>query len=94
VSSTPLSLGEGLGERSLIILFIFIRLNIDINLVLRESGTHVLFDVVNQLRCLRFVFALDVNLCSDKDIIRTEVNGLDIDEAVDFCSVECLFDAS
>ena len=94
MSSTPLSLGEGLGERSLIILFIFIRLNIDINLVLRESCTHILFDVVNQLRCLRFVFAFNINLCSDEDVIRTEVNGLNIDEAVDFCSVECLFDAS
>ena len=79
MSSTPLSLGEGLGERFLIILLIFICLNIDINLVVREGCTHILLDVINQLRSLCFVFAFNINLCSDKNVCRTEMNGLDVD---------------
>ena len=88
LSSTPLYLGEAPEERSLIILFIFICFNIDINLVFWEGCTHILLNVINQFRGLCVVFSLDVNLCRDEDVRRPEMDSLDIDETVYFISVE------
>ena len=85
--------GRNLLISSLVIFPVLIRFNIDIDVVGREGRTYMSFNVVDQVGCPGLVLVSHVNLCRDEDVRRTQMDGLDVDEPVDFRPVERAFES-